>query len=107
MPDDDAPGPEAPLVTRPTHVKVAVVQPAGSPFEAGAAVDKVCRMTAEAGAEGARLVLFPEAFVGGYPWGLGFGTAVGSRTEPGRRLWERYWSAAIDVPGPEVARTIR
>jgi len=61
-------------------------------------------MTAEAGAAGARLVLFPEAFVGGYPWGLTFGTAVGSRTEPGRRVWERYWSSAIDVPGPEVER---
>jgi len=42
--------------------------------------------------------------VGGYPWGLSFGTVVGGRSEAGRRVWERYWSAAVDVPGPEVAR---
>jgi nitrilase len=67
-------------------------------------VDRVCAQTAEAAAEGARLVLFPEAYVGGYPWGLAFGTAVGGRSEAGRRTWERYWSSAIDVPGPEVER---
>jgi len=61
-------------------------------------------MTAEAAEGGAGLVLFPEAFVGGYPWGLAFGTAVGGRSDPGRRAWERYWSSAIDVPGPEVDR---
>jgi nitrilase len=85
-------------------VRVAVVQAAGAPFDPATAVDRVCEQTAEAGEQGAQLVLFPEAYVGGYPWGLGFGTAVGGRTEAGRRMWERYWSSAIDVPGPEVER---
>jgi len=67
-------------------------------------VDAVCARTAEAAAEGAKLVLLPEAYVGGYPWGLSFGTAVGGRSEAGRRTWERYWASAIDVPGPEVER---
>ena len=86
------------------NVKVAVVQAAGAPFDRDAAVAKVCEMTAEAARDGARLVLFPEAYVGGYPWGLAFGTAVGGRSEAGRRTWERYWGSAIDVPGPEVER---
>jgi len=85
-------------------VRVAVAQAAGKPFDSAAAVDTVCALTAEAGQEGARLVLFPEAYVGSYPWGLAFGTAVGGRSDAGRRVWERYWSAAIDVPGPEVER---
>jgi nitrilase len=85
-------------------VKVAVVQAAGMPFDRDAAVAKVCTMTAEAAHDGARLVLFPEAYVGGYPWGLSFGTAVGGRSDAGRRTWERYWTSAIDVPGPEVER---
>ena len=85
-------------------VRVAVVQAAATPFDRDAAVDKVCEMTAQAAEQGARLVLFPEAYVGGYPWGLSFGTVVGGRSEAGRRVWERYWSAAVDVPGPEVAR---
>jgi nitrilase len=61
-------------------------------------------MTQQAAAEGVELALFPEAFVGGYPWGLAFGTAVGGRSDAGRRTWERYWSTSIEVPGPEVER---
>ncbi len=91
-------------MSRPDSVRVAVVQAAAAPFDSGAAVDNVCARTAEAAAEGAELVLFPEAYVGGYPWGLAFGTAVGGRSDPGRRTWERYWRSAIDVPGPEVER---
>lgn len=91
-------------MTEISGVRVAVVQAGAVPFDTEGAVDKVCAMTAEAAAGGASLVLFPEAFVGGYPWGLAFGTAVGGRSEAGRRSWERYWSSAIDVPGPEVAR---
>ena len=87
-----------------TTVRAAVVQAAATPFDREAAVDKVCAMTAQAAERGADLVLFPEAYVGGYPWGLSFGTAVGGRSETGRRVWERYWSTAIEVPGPEVGR---
>ena len=85
-------------------VRVAVVQAGAVPFDGEGAVDKVCALTADAAKGGAKLVLFPEAFVGGYPWGLAFGTAVGGRSEAGRRTWERYWSSAIDVPGPAVER---
>jgi nitrilase len=87
-----------------SSVKVAVVQAAGVPFDRDAAVEKVCAMTAEAASDGARLVLFPEAYVGGYPWGLSFGTAVGGRSDAGRRTWERYRGAAVEVPGPQVER---
>ncbi len=88
----------------PRTVRVAVVQAAAVPFDRDGAVDKVCAMTRQVAAEGAELVLFPEAYVGGYPWGLAFGTAVGGRSDAGRRTWERYWSTSIEVPGPEVER---
>ncbi len=91
-------------MSNPKTVRVAVVQAAAVPFDRDGAVDKVCTMTEQAAAAGAELVLFPEAYVGGYPWGLAFGTAVGGRSEAGRRTWERYWSTAIDVPGQEVER---
>ena len=81
---------------------MAVVQAAARPFDREAAVDEVCTTTARAAADGAELVLFPEAYVGGYPWGLAFGTAVGGRSEAGRRGWQRYWSTAVRVPGPAV-----
>ncbi len=85
-------------------VRVAAVQASPMFFDTPAAVEKVCAKTAEAATQAARLVLFPEAYVGGYPWGLAFGTAVGGRSDAGRRTWERYWRGAVDVPGPETAR---
>jgi nitrilase len=88
----------------PDIVRVAVVQASPEFFDTPAAVERVCRLTTEAAEKGARLVLFPEAYVGGYPWGLAFGTAVGGRSDPGRRTWERYWRSAVDVPGPETTR---
>jgi nitrilase len=45
-------------------------------------------------------VVFPEAFVGGYPKGLGFGVRMGSRSPEGREEFRRYYEAAIAVPGP-------
>ena len=85
-------------------VKVAVVQAAPLPFDREGTVEKVVRLVEEAGGKGAKLAVFPEAYLGGYPWGLAFGTAVGGRSPAGRRTWERYWQTAIDVPGPETAR---
>ena len=46
-------------------VKVAVVQAAAVPFDADACVDKAVRLTADAAAQGAKVVVFPEAFLVG------------------------------------------
>lgn len=86
---------------------MAIVQPEARPFRAEAAVDVVVRETARAAEEGARLVLFPEAFVGGYPWGLAFGTRVGGRSEAGLEAFRRYWEAAIPLDGPLSHRMAR
>lgn len=86
----------------PATVRVAAVQASGRPFDPAGAIEEIDRHTRAAAAAGARLVLLPEAYVGGYPWGLAFGTAVGGRSESGRRAFGRYWASAIDVPGPEV-----
>ena len=81
-------------------VRVAVVQAAPVLFDREATVEKTRRLTAEAAARGARLILFPEAFIPAYPRGLGFGSVVGSRSPEGRRTWQTYWANAVDVPGP-------
>ena len=85
-------------------IGVAVVQAAAFPFDLEAALGKVHALTAEAAAEGAQLVLFPEAYVGGYPWGLAFGTSVGGRSPAGRRTWDRYLKEAVEVPGAATDR---
>lgn len=59
------------------------------------------RITAAAEA-GAKLVLLPEAFVAGYPRGLGFGTVVGARSPVGRDEFRELWDVAVTVPGPVV-----
>lgn len=82
------------------NITVAVVQAAPILFNREATVDKTCALTAQATAQGAKVVLFPEAFIPCYPRGLGFGTVVGSRSLEGRHTWQRYWANAVDVPGP-------
>jgi nitrilase len=83
---------------------VAVVQAAPAVFDRERTLDKVSVLAAQAAAKGARLVLFPEAFVSGYPKGLDFGAVVGSRTEAGRADFQRYWRSSVDVPGPATER---
>ena len=83
---------------------VSVVQAGSVPFDTAATLDKAEHYLAEAAAAGARLVLFPEAFLGGYPKGEDFGARVGSRTPEGRALFARYHANAIDVPGPATER---
>ena len=81
------------------QVQVAVVQAAPVLFNRDASVQKACRLVREAAAQGAKLVLLPEAFIPAYPRGLSFGTVVGNRSPEGRRLWQRYCENAVDVPG--------
>jgi nitrilase len=81
-------------------IRVAVIQAAPVFFDRDATVAKVAELTAEAAANNARLILFPEAFIPAYPRGLSFGAVVGSRTPAGRQLWARYWANSVLVPGP-------
>lgn len=79
--------------------KVAVVQATPALFDSSRTIDIVKQQANEASDSGAKLVLFPEAFISGYPRGLSFGTIVGSRSDEGRVQWQRYWESAIEVPG--------
>jgi nitrilase len=85
-------------------VAVAQVSPARDNV---AALGKIAAFCSEAVSNGAELVLFPEALIGGYPRGSGFGAVVGSRTDAGRDEYRRYFEQAIDLPGPESAQLAR
>jgi nitrilase len=82
--------------------KVAVVQASPVVFDRERTLEKLSALAREAAQQGARLVLFPEAFVSAYPRGLDFGAVVGSRTDAGREDFRRYWESSVDVPGPAV-----
>jgi nitrilase len=85
-----------------TILRAAVVQAAPVAFDRERTLERVQLLAPRAAEAGARLVVFPEAFVSGYPRGLDFGARVGSRTPEGRELFRRYWQSAVDVPGPAV-----
>ena len=82
--------------------KVAVVQASPVVFDRERTLEKLSALARNAARQGARLVLFPEAFVSGYPRGLDFGAVVGSRTDQGREDFRRYWESSVDVPGAAV-----
>jgi nitrilase len=85
-------------------VRATVVQAASAAFDRERSIDRVAELTARAAADGAQLVVFPEAFVGGYPKRADFGARVGVRTAEGREWFRRYHDGALDVPGPSVDR---
>lgn len=88
----------------PTSVRAAVVQAASVPFDSEASVEKAVGLIGQAAATGARVVVFPEAFIGGYPKGLNYGLVIGARDAAGRDEFRRYLDCAITVPGRETER---
>ena len=81
---------------------VAAIQIAPVFLDREATIDRACEAIAEAGARGARLVVFPEAFVPGYPlwvWSLAAG-----RTQELRALYAELLDQAVTLPSADVAR---
>lgn len=83
---------------------VAVVQAAPVLFDKNACTEKALSLIGQAGKEGAELIVFPELFLPGYPYGMTFGFTVGHRAEPGRLDWSLYYRNSVLVPGPETER---
>ncbi len=80
-------------------IKIGVVQATPSLFSSDKTIRIVEKWIRKASQEKCRLVLFPEAFIPGYPRGMDFGTVVGRRTEKGKKQWQNYWENSIEVPG--------
>ena len=85
-----------------TSYKAAVVQTASVPYDIDASIAKAAGLVREAAAGGARLAVFPEALLGGYPKGASFGTPVGMRKPEGRAAFEAYHANALDLTGPAL-----
>ena len=82
----------------------AVIQAAPVGFDVARTIDKLDDLTSDAAKRGAKVAVFPEAFVSAYPKGLDFGARVGMRSPEGRDMFRRYFESAIDVPGPATER---
>ena len=89
-----------------TTCRIAVVQAAPVMFDKDACIEKALRLIRECAENGAELVVFPELFIPGYPYGMTFGFTVGSRTAAGREDWKGYYDNSILKNGEEMRRII-
>jgi hypothetical protein len=89
---------------KPSPVKAAVVQAGSFLFDTPRTLNKLTELTRAAAGRGAQIVVFPEAFVGGYPKGLDFGARIGTRSPEGREDFRRYYDNAIEVVGVGTIR---
>ena len=80
--------------------KVATVQWAPEFHDVAAGVDKACRAIAEAAADGAKLVVFPEVWLQGYIYWASMSTR-----DPAFFAWHnKLREELVEIPGPEVSR---
>lgn len=79
--------------------RVAVVQAGTYLFDLPRTVDRFVDLLRTAVDGGAELVVFPEAFLGGYPKGATFGATVGERSDGGRTMFARYRRSAVHLAG--------
>lgn len=81
----------------------AVAQTSSVLLDTPATVQRALGLMADAARAGAELLVFPEAFIGGYPKGADFHIYLGGRTPQGRAEFKRYHDAAVSMDGPEIA----
>jgi nitrilase len=78
---------------------VAAVHAASEFLDLDASVDKACRLIEEAGAAGARLVVFPETFLPGYPFWIWTHTPAESAP-----LFAQLFEQSLELPSDATRR---
>lgn len=86
--------------------RIAVIQTEPVMFDKDACLSKAIDLIHEAAQNGAELIVFPELFIPGYPFGMNFGFTMGSRSKDGREDWKRYYDNSILTNGPEIRQLI-
>ncbi len=85
-------------------VQVACVQAEPVVLDRNATVEKLGRLTGEAAATGAQLVVFPEAFVPVYPSSVWAKFLAGWADPRAKAAYAALAREAVEVPGPAVER---
>lgn len=84
--------------------QVAIVQDAPVLFDLQSTLDKIDQLLGRAKEGDPDLVLFPEAFISGYPRGISFGTVVGRRSPEGRAMWQLYYDSSLEIGSSEFSK---
>jgi nitrilase len=90
------------LAVEMSTVTVAALQIGTDPNGTACTLERIQAFAPAIAGSGAKLVVMPEALLGGYPKGEIFGTRLGYRMPEGRETFARYFADAIDLPGPET-----
>src|SRR5215471_7199988 len=77
-------------------VKVAAVQAASVFLDREGSTEKACRLIAEAAAQGARVIAFPESFIPAHPVWYHHHAATGALAN---RLSVELFKNAVEIPG--------
>lgn len=77
----------------------AAAQFAPSMLDKAAGLSRAVQIIEQAGREGARVLVFPETWLQGYPYWAG-----APRTPEFRQCYQRLYEQAISIQGPEVAK---
>jgi predicted amidohydrolase len=88
----------------PRTVRAAVAQAEPAVLDAGACVEKVCRLVARAAAEGARIVAFGETFVPVYPLWCDAGAFGRWDDAAAKETHARLVENSVEVPSPATDR---
>tara|TARA_R110002124_G_scaffold44656_3_gene135906 strand:- start:6483 stop:7382 length:900 start_codon:yes stop_codon:yes gene_type:complete len=83
---------------------VSLIQATPVLFDLDTSTEKVEFWVEKATKDKPDLILFPEAFLPGYPRGLTFGTKVGERSEQGRETWLHFWENSVSAQGTHTEK---
>jgi nitrilase len=80
-------------------VRVAAVQAASVFLDREGSTEKACRLIREAGANGARVIAFPESFIPAHPVWFHHHAATGALAN---KLSVELFKNSVEIPGPET-----
>jgi nitrilase len=80
-------------------IRAAAVQSASVFLDREASIEKACRLIREAGANGARLIAFPESYIPGHPIWFHLRPAT---DRVSTRLSVELFKNAVEIPGPHI-----
>ena len=79
-------------------VPVAAVQAAPVFLDKDATIEKACRLIAEAGENGAKLIVFPETFIPAFPYWSNYHP----EGPPWARTFTKLFKNSVEIPSPDT-----
>ncbi|KAK7213246.1 hypothetical protein V2G26_020424 [Clonostachys chloroleuca] len=79
------------------YIRLGTASPAPHPTDTQQTLRQLEQIAKRAAAQHIDILVLPEAYLGGYPRGEGFGAVVGSRSGEGRQAFLEYFKASVDL----------